>query len=109
MKVSQIEEKLGYELVNMGEDRDIEDIFCGDLLSLVMGRAKSGDAWITVMGNINCAAVAVLTDVSCIILSEGTYADEQLLKRAKTEDISVFRTFDSSAAAVIKLSKLLQK
>ncbi|MBE6903917.1 MAG: hypothetical protein E7480_04850 [Ruminococcaceae bacterium] len=109
MKVSEIKEKLGYELVNMGEDREIEGIFCGDLLSLVMGRAKSSDAWITVIGNVNCAAVAVLTDVSCIILSEGTNADEALTKRAVTEGITIFKTDDSSATAVIKLNSLLQQ
>ncbi len=31
---------------------------CGDLLSWVMGRAGSGSAWITVMGNVNAVAVA---------------------------------------------------
>ena len=34
--------------------------YCGDLLSWVMGRAKEDDVWITVMGNLNAIAVAVL-------------------------------------------------
>ena len=36
---------------------------CGDLLSWVMGRALPDSAWITVMGNVNAVAVAVLADV----------------------------------------------
>ena len=39
-------------------------------LSWVMARAQSGNVWITVMGNVNAIAVATLTDVSCIVLTE---------------------------------------
>lgn len=44
--------------------------YTGDLLSWVMSRAKEGDCWITIMSNLNVAAVAALTDVACVILAE---------------------------------------
>lgn len=52
--------------------RKIQYGYCGDLLSWVMGRAKSGNAWITIMNNINVVAVASLADVTCVIFAEGT-------------------------------------
>lgn len=68
--------KYGLKIVNEGEgkERQIEGVYCCDLLSIVMGRAKQDDAWITVMGNMNSIAVASLSDVSCIILSENMQA-----------------------------------
>ena len=52
-------------------DRLISGVYIGDLLSWVMGRANSGDAWLTIMSNMNIIAVASLADVACIILAEG--------------------------------------
>lgn len=39
------------------------------------------------MSNNNVAAVAVLCDVSCVILAQGSQPDEILLSRAKQEGI----------------------
>ena len=41
-------------------ERVVTGGYVGDLLSWVMGRARSGQAWITIMSNQNVAAVAVL-------------------------------------------------
>ena len=51
------------------EDREIEGVYCGDLLSWVMGRAPADGAWLTIMSNVNVAAVAALTDVACVVLT----------------------------------------
>lgn len=50
--------------------------YTGDLLSWVMSRAKEGDCWITIMSNLNVAAVAALTDVACVILAENVQMEE---------------------------------
>ncbi len=55
--------------------------YVGDLLSWVMGRAGSNSAWITIMSNVNVAAVAVLAELSMIILAENVKPDADLLKR----------------------------
>ena len=39
--------------------------FCCDLLSVAMGKAPAGCAWVTVMGNMNTLAVATLADAAC--------------------------------------------
>ena len=50
------------------EEKEITGCYCGDLLSWVMSRAKEGDAWLTVMGNVNAVAVAVLMASLIIII-----------------------------------------
>ena len=50
--------------------RRITGGYAGDLLSWVMGRARSGDAWITIMSNQNIVAVAVLADAALIRIDE---------------------------------------
>ena len=76
-------------LVMPSPDREITGAYIGDLLSWVMGRAKEGDAWITIMSNMNIVAVASLTDVACIILAEGVTLDEQTLECAKAKGINI--------------------
>lgn len=75
-----------------GEERQIEEVYCCDLLSIVMGRAPADSAWITVMGNINAVAVAVLADVSCVILSEGMTADDACVQKAIEQEVCILRT-----------------
>lgn len=92
MTAFELHEKLNLEVGNLGnaKERIIEGIYCGDLLSIVMGRAKYNDVWITVMCNINTIAVSSLADTSCIILSEGMRLDEDAINKAREEDIAVF-------------------
>ena len=62
--------------------RQVQGIFAGDLLSWAMGRAKEGDAWFTVMGNVNTVAVAALADCACVVLCHGAGWDAVALQRA---------------------------
>ena len=64
-------------------DRPVAGGYAGDLLSWVMGRADEDCAWLTIMSNQNVAAVALMADVSCVILTEGVVPDEELLRRDK--------------------------
>lgn len=73
-------------------ERTISKPFCCDLLSIAMGKACENACWVTVMANVNTLAVASLTDVSCIILAEGTQFDDVTLQKAVSEGIVVFTT-----------------
>ena len=91
MKVKDLSQL--FQTVNIGDgEREIGDVFCCDLLSVAMGKAPSGCAWVTVMSNINTLAVASLADVSAVILAEGAAADPSLTAKAAEQGISVFRT-----------------
>ena len=70
-------------------EREVTGGYVGDLLSWVMGRAQAGNAWITIMSNQNVAAVALMADVACVILSEGVTPDEALLSRAKEQEVNL--------------------
>lgn len=108
MTVAKVKDELGLELLVEGDlSREITGGYCGDLLSWVMGRAQSGDAWITVMGNVNAIAVCVLADVSCMILADDSPLDEAAKARAQTEDIPVLRSADNAYTLSVKLAALL--
>ncbi len=70
--------------------RELSGCYIGDLLSWVMAHAFSGCVWITIMSNINVAAVASLTDAACVIMAEGVEPDPELLKRAERDGICIF-------------------
>lgn len=88
-------------------EREIQGVYIGDLLSWVMSKAQSGDAWITIMSNINTVAVATLTDCACIILAEGVTLDEDIKKTASEKGINVLCASLSAYDAAIELSRLL--
>ena len=94
MKLSEFIENGKHELVTKAdyEDRQITGCYVGDLLSWVMGRADSGDAWITVMSNINIVAVASLVDAACILLAESVSVDEDVISKANAQDIVILKS-----------------
>lgn len=104
MQIKELAEKLEWKLLcgAEGETNEVTGCYLGDLLSWVMGRAQSGDVWITVMGNINAVAVAVLTDVSAIVLADSAALDEEAKARAESQGIPIYSAkrniFDSAVA-----------
>lgn len=106
MKVSELAKKLNMEVVtNPGfEDRDVSGCYIGDLLSWVMGKAKPGDAWITIMSNMNIVAVATLTDAACIILCEGVMAESAVVDKANTEGIIILRSREDAYSLACRIS-----
>lgn len=86
---------------------EITDAYTGDLLSWVMGRAKAGQAWITIMTNINIVAVASLRDLPLVILAEGCIPDNAVIEKANQEGINLAVSQDSSFAVCKALASLL--
>ncbi len=88
-------------------DREIEGVYIGDLLSWVMGRAGSGDAWITIMSNVNIAAVATLADTACIILAEGVQPDDGVTELAREKNINLLLSDRSAYDTAVWLHERL--
>lgn len=108
MTVAQLAERLGLTVFSAPEpDREVTGGYMGDLLSWVMGRARAGEAWITIMSNQNVAAVAALSDVACVILTEGVLPDPDLLKKAHMQGINLLGTEKSSFRAAVELNEAL--
>lgn len=89
-------------------EREINGIYIGDLLSWVMGKAQPDNLWLTIMSNINIIAVASLTDVSCIVLTEGVTLTEDVLGTAKQKGINVISTKMTSYDVAVYLSGLIK-
>jgi hypothetical protein len=93
MKIRELAEKQGFEVVNEGDfDREITSVYCCDLLSWVMGRAPADSAWLTVMGNMNAIAVAVLADIAVIILVENAAIDQAAIAKAQQQEVCILKT-----------------
>ncbi len=88
-------------------DREITGVYIGDLLSWVMGRADSGDAWLTIMSNLNILAVASLADTACIIVTEGVTLEEDIISSAKDKGMNILSFANSTYSAAVSLYKLL--
>lgn len=108
MKVCEIVETLDLEVVaGKGQlDNEITSGFVGDLLSVVMGKAEAGTAWITIQSHLNIIAVASLVDVACIIVSEGFVVDENAIEKANEEEIVILTSEKSSYQLASLLTKL---
>ena len=106
MTTSKLHE-LGFCPVCEGEEKEITGGFCGDLLSWAMGRAKEGDAWFTVMGNVNAVAVASLADCACIVLCHGAQLDEVARQRAQENGVQVLATGLPEFEASLALAKAM--
>ena len=108
MKVNELIEKLALEVLCEGDgDKEITGCYSGDLLSWVMSKAKDGDVWLTVMGNINAIAVAVLCDCACIILTDKAALDEEAKSKAELQGVAVLRSEKSAYELSVEISRLI--
>ena len=102
--VAEMAAALSLEAINEADtSRPVSSGYCGDLLSWVMGRAPADSAWITVMSNVNVVAVALLADVSCVIMADGALPDPEALEAAKKRGINIY----SSKLGAFELSRML--
>ncbi len=90
-------------------ENEITGGYCCDLLSYVIGRCKPGSAWITIMTNVNVVAVALLADVSCIIIPENNEIEAEMLAKAQAQDIVVLKTPLDAFGIAAKLAEFLKK
>ena len=106
MTVKLFAEKTGFGVLCMpSPEREIGDIYVGDLLSWVMGKAKADDLWITIMSNLNVVAVATLADVSCILLAEDVSPDSDTIKTAEAKGVNILKTTLSAYRAAMRAAK----
>lgn len=108
MTVKEIAQKLSLNAVVEADSAScVSGCYIGDLLSLVMSKAQSGDAWITIQGNVNVPAVASLTSVAMVILAEGMTLDENARMRAEEEGISIYSSEKSAYALACGIQRCL--
>jgi hypothetical protein len=94
MKLKELIDKCGLERVTkfFDSDREISGCYASDLLSDVMANAKKDNLWITLQVHINITAVAVLKELTAIIVVMDRLLDEDTIKKAEEEKITILRT-----------------
>ncbi len=110
MTIKELINATGFKALCLPDpDREINGVYIGDLLSWVMGRADTDNIWITIMSNLNVIAVASLSDVSCVLLSEDVTLDSELVKPADEKGINVLSTPLATYEAAIKISGIINE
>ena len=110
MTVSELQKALSLRAFSLPEpDRTVAGGYAGDLLSWVMGRAAPDCAWLTIMSNQNVAAVALMAEAACVILTEGVEPDRELLARAGEKGVNLLGTAENTFAAACRLGALLKQ
>lgn len=108
MKTNAYALKLGLKTLCPGDLREITGCYIGDLLSWVMSRAREGQVWLTVMSNVNVAAVAAMTEVACVVLCENAIADDELVTKAEKLGLPLYATPLSAYELAKKTAELLK-
>lgn len=85
MKACGLEKAAGKDIA----DRPVEGGYASDLLSDVMANAQKGDIWITLQTHPNIIAVAVLKEISGIVIINGRKPEPEMLEKAGQEGIPV--------------------
>lgn len=108
MKAKELLEKCGLKSSVVGApDNEITCAYCCDLLSIVMGKAPAGCAWITVMGNMNSVAVASLAEIGAIILADGIKPDANAIKRAEENGINIYLSEEPVFDTALKIHEAI--
>jgi serine kinase of HPr protein (carbohydrate metabolism regulator) len=106
MQISDLSNNPHFELVNQGENNQINDIFVSDLMSHVMGNASPGDLLVTVLNNINVIGVVSLLDLSGVVFTHNIKISEDIIKKANDLDIPIYKTKLSTKDTVVLLHEI---
>ena len=109
MNLKEIAEKLQLKVLVGRErlDTEVTGGYASDLLSDVMANSKAKNLWITLQTHENIVAVAKLKDLAGIIIINGRQPDEETLKRAEVEKVTLLGSGDSAFSITGKLYGLI--
>jgi len=74
------------------DDREVTGVYCGDLLSDVMGQAHPGEIWVTVQSHMNVVAVAALKELAAVVICGDHRPEETAAEKARDEDVVLLCT-----------------
>lgn len=94
MKLDEIVKACNLQ-VTCGEDKLTKNVsggYSSDLLSDVMANSKKGDIWITLQVHPNVVAVAMLKEISGIVMINGRKPEDETINKAKAEGLPIMTT-----------------
>ena len=107
MNVQEAVSVLGLQVIVPGDmQRDLTGGYASDLLSCVMARAQSGNVWVTLQAHANVVAVASLLDLAAVILAEGVLPDDEMVGRARENQVVLLGSPRSTFTVVSHLASL---
>ncbi len=71
---------------------EITSGYVSDLLSDVMGNAKEGQLWITIMRHLNIIAVASLVGLPAVVFPKNILPDHTVIAKANEENICLINS-----------------
>jgi hypothetical protein len=85
---------LGWEIKtrNVPLEAEVQTGYSSDLLSDVLANSIEGDLWVTRQTHLNIVAIAVMRDLSGILLANGAEPDPDTLEKAAEKMVPIFRT-----------------
>lgn len=108
MTVEELKNKLSLEVVSEGDmSKIIDGCYCSDLLSHCMSNIKEKNIWVTVQTNINVVAIAVLTELSCIITAQNMNIEKAVIDKAVSEGVTILRSGDTAYELCVKIGNLI--
>lgn len=107
MKINDVLTSLEASVVCGETDKCFDGVYVGDLLSRAMSHVECDNIWVTIMSNVNVVAVATLTEPAAIILAESVELQEDALKGATENGITVLSTKLSAYEICVRLHKIL--
>ena len=90
-------------LTTFDNDTEINNLYCGDLLSFVVSHAKPGDFLLTITNNMNTIAVGVLVELAGIIFCEGVLPTQEMINKANDENIVIITTLKTKVEVIKEL------
>lgn len=106
MTLDKIINELNLKLLTKGKDFSVvtpSHGYVSDMLSCVMTGAKNKSIWVTLQAHNNIVAVGLLLDVAAIIISEGALPDDETIKKADEEGVTLLSSDKNSFYVVGKL------
>lgn len=111
MKLNEIVKDLSLT-IRTGKDglqNEISGAYVSDLLSDVIGHSMAGNVWITLQTHLNIVAVAGLKNLAGIIIVSSRPIQEDVLRKAEEERVTIMTTPLSAFEAAGRLYQLLRK
>ena len=110
MKLSDLVEELSLEVktCKAGLENEVKGAYVSDLLSDVMGNSNDSDVWITLQTHLNIVAVAGLKNLAAIIITGNRPVQDEILKKAESENVTILVTPLTAFETAGKLYQLLK-
>ncbi len=111
MKLQDIMNELSLEVkaCEEGLQKEVTGAYVSDLLSDVMANSADGNVWITLQTHLNIVAVSDMKGLSGIIIIGNRPLQDEVIKKAESEKVTILSTPLHAFEAAGKLYKLLNQ